>query len=106
MPQIEMARAIQIGPPKSFGTIAEAAAFHHLHSRQIDGSYTLDWRGRIALSYSGHTDFEHSFHARVRGVTFDSIMLFYFNVERAKEYDGIDLDPTMSARDYIAPFVV
>jgi hypothetical protein len=77
----------------------------HLHSHQPDDSYTLDWRGRIALSYSGHTDFEHSFHAHVKGVKFESIMLFYFNAKRAKEYHGIDLDPALSARDYIAPFV-
>jgi hypothetical protein len=77
----------------------------HLHSRQSDGSYTLDWTGRIALTYAGHTEFEHTFKAHVTGVRFESLMLFYFDAGRAKEYYGIDLDPHLSARDYIAPFV-
>jgi hypothetical protein len=85
----------------------DAVADHdiHLHSRQADGSYTLDWSGRIALTYGGGTTFEHAFHAQVTGVKFDAISLFYFDVARTKEYCGVELDPNLSARDYIAPFV-
>lgn len=85
----------------------DAVASHdiHLHSRQPDGSYTLDWTGKIALTYSGGDEFKHAFKASVTGVRFDVLTLFYFDVGRAKEYYGIDLDPNQSARDYIAPFV-
>ncbi len=76
-----------------------------LHSRQPDGSYTLDWTGKIALTYGGDTEFKHDFTARMTGVRFDSITLFYFDAQRAKEYYDIDLDPKLSARDYLAPFV-
>ena len=78
----------------------------HLHSRQPDGSYTLDWTGKIALTYAGHENFAHDFSAHVTGVRFDSLMLFYFDAGRAKEYFDIELDPALSAWDYIAPFVV
>ena len=85
----------------------DAVAGHdiHLHSRQPDGSYTLDWSGSIALTYAGGDEFKHAFKASVSGVRFDALMLFYFDVGRAKEYYGIDLDPNLTARDYIAPFV-
>jgi hypothetical protein len=76
-----------------------------LHSRQPDGSYTLDWTGKIALTYFGDDEFKYDFHARVTGVKFNEITLFYFDAERAKEYYDIDLDPKLSARDYLAPFV-
>lgn len=81
---------------------------HHdirLHNRLPDGSYTLDWSGKIALTYSGGDEFKHDFRAHVTGVRFDTLMLFYFDVQRVKEYCGIALDPKLSARDYIAPFV-
>ena len=85
----------------------DSVANHHidLHSRQPDGSYTLDWTGKIALTYAGHENFAHDFSAHVTGVRFDSLMLFYFDAGRAKEYFDIELDPVLSARDYIAPFV-
>jgi hypothetical protein len=76
-----------------------------LHSRQPDGTYTLDWTGKIALTYSGDDEFKYDFRAHVTGVKFDEITLFYFDVARAKEHYGIDLDPKLSARDYLAPFV-
>jgi hypothetical protein len=85
----------------------DAVADHriHLHSRQPDGSYTLDWRGRIAQYYKGETDFLHEFVAQVERVTFDSIRLWYFDPTVAKEQLGIEMDPNMTPRDYIAPFV-
>lgn len=77
----------------------------HLHSRQPDDSYTLDWTGKIALTYVGDDEFKHSFHAHITGVRFDMLTLFYFDVGRVREYHDIDMDPNLSARDYIAPFV-
>ena len=64
----------------------DAVADHkiHLHSRQPDGSYTLDWSGKIALYYTGKTDFEYDFIAHVEGVRFDAISLFYVNPTWAK----------------------
>ena len=76
-----------------------------LHSRQADGSYTLNWTGKIALTYFGDDEFKYDFKAHITGVRFDKLSLFYVDVGRAKKYFGIDLDPSQSARDYIAPFV-
>jgi hypothetical protein len=99
-------------PTKSaFGTYIlgyDAVADHriHLHSRQTDGSYTVDWTGRIALTYAGASDgFEHDFRARIEGVRFDAISMFYYDPVFAKEHFGIDLDPNVSPRDILAPFV-
>jgi hypothetical protein len=77
----------------------------HLHSRQPNGTYTLDWTGRIALTYSGDDEFTYQFQAHATGVRFREIRLWYFHKERAMEYLGIDLDPSVTPRDYIAPFV-
>jgi hypothetical protein len=77
----------------------------HLHSRQPNGTYTLDWTGRIALTYAGDDEFTYQFQAHVTGVRFREIRLWYFHKERAMEYLGIDLDPSVTPRDYIAPFV-
>lgn len=95
---------------QAFGTYLlghDAVADHdiHLHSRQSDGTYTLDWTGRIALSYVGDNEFKYGFHAHVTGVRFREIQLWYFQKERAMEYLEIDLDPMITPRDYIAPFV-
>jgi hypothetical protein len=85
----------------------DAVADHkiHLHSRRSDGSYTLDWTGKIARTYMGETEFTHDFIARVDGVKFDAISLWYFDPAIAKEQLGIEMDPNMTPRDYIAPFV-
>jgi hypothetical protein len=78
----------------------------HLHSRRPDGSYTVDWTGRVAMTYTGQDDaFQHEFRARVEGVRFDAITMFYYDPQTAKELFGIDLDPDVAPRDIIAPFV-
>jgi hypothetical protein len=78
----------------------------HLHSRRPDGSYTVNWTGRVAMTYTGQDDtFEHAFRAHVEGVRFDAISMFYYDPAFAKEHFGIDLDRTMVPRDIIAPFV-
>jgi hypothetical protein len=61
--------------------------------------------GRIALTYVDEQEFRYQFRAHVTGIRFKEIRLWYFHQERAKEYLGIDLDPSITARDYIAPFV-
>lgn len=54
-------------------TVADHKIF--LHNRQADGSYTVDWTGKIALTYSGEEEFLHDFVAHVEGVRFDAIEL-------------------------------
>jgi hypothetical protein len=78
----------------------------HLHSRLPDGSYTLDWNGRIAQAYIGKTEFTHEFHAQITGVRFKEIRLWYFDTERARDYKEVEFDPAKTTpREYIAPFV-
>jgi hypothetical protein len=86
----------------------DAVADHNirLHSRQADGSYTLDWRGQIARAYVMDDQFKYTFSAHVTGVRFREIRLWYFHKERAMAYLGLDFDPaTTTPRDYLAPFV-
>jgi hypothetical protein len=79
---------------------------NHLHGRQPDGSCTLDWTGRVALSYSGQDDpFGREFRAHVEGVRFDAISMFCYDTTFAREHFGIDLDPDVAPKDVIAPFV-
>ncbi len=85
----------------------DAVADHHIAmNRSADGSYAVDWSGRIALAYAGEHDFKYSFNARVTGVHFDSISMFYFDGSNAKEFLGVDLDANVSLRDRLAPYVV
>ncbi|MEP7455215.1 hypothetical protein [Phyllobacterium sp. SB3] len=83
----------------------DAVADHKikLHSRTSDGSYTLEWTGKIAEYYVGKTEFEHGFIAKTEGVRFDSINLFGFDIAKARESRGTNL--AAAARNYIAPFV-
>lgn len=86
----------------------DAVAGHDiwLHDRQEDGSYTVDWSGRIASAYIGHTTFDYSFTAHVTGVRFESVRMFDFDAERVADYFGLGWDPTRTPRDELAPFVV
>lgn len=86
----------------------DAVAGHDiwLHDRQADGSYTVDWSGRIASAYIGHTTFDHSFSAHITGVVLDSVMMFDFDADRVRQYFGLVWDPSHTARDELAPFVV
>lgn len=85
----------------------DAVADHdiHLHSRSPDGGYVLDWTGRLARAYAGIETFDHRFRVHATGVKLREISLWYFDVERAKEYLGLDLDPTMTPEACLAPFV-
>lgn len=107
---------LPIGEFEDFPTVAafgiyllghDAAADHriHLHSRQPDGSYTVEWTGKVARAYVGDDNFEFGFRAHIDGVRFDSISLFQYDPETARSMLGIDLDPSVSPRDFIAPFV-
>ncbi len=50
----------------------DAVADHRIAmKRSADGSYAVDWTGRIALAYVGEHDFKYSFNARVAGVRFE-----------------------------------
>ncbi len=86
----------------------DAVADHQiwLHDRLDDGSYTVDWTGRIASAYVGHTAFDYSFSAHITGVRFESVMMFDFDADRMHEYFGLAWDPLRTARDELAPFVV
>lgn len=85
----------------------DAVAGHHIrvHSRQADGSYTVDWSGRIASAYIGSTSFDHTFTAHVTGVRLESVTMFDFDADRMHDYFGLAWDPLHSARDELAPFV-
>jgi hypothetical protein len=71
-----------------------------------NGTYDLNWSGKIALTYTGDEEFRHSFEAHATGVRFDAITLWYFDPETAMTQLGIKMDPNLTPRDYIAPYVV
>lgn len=85
----------------------DAVADHdiHLHSRTPDGAYRLDWTGKVALAYAGRETFDYQFRVQATGVRLREISLWFFDVERAREYLGLELDPGLTPRDYLAPFV-
>jgi hypothetical protein len=45
-------------------------------------TYSIDWRGRIALYYSGDEEFKYKFHATLSGVPFGGITEFPNGTER------------------------
>ncbi|MGO4449125.1 hypothetical protein AB4Y96_09375 [Phyllobacterium sp. TAF24] len=95
---------------QTFGTYLlghDAVADHriHLHNRQGDDTYTLEWGGRIALAYGGETEFKYNFNAIVSGVALDAISLWAFDRTIARDYYGIDLDVSLTPEAYLAPFV-
>lgn len=83
----------------------DAVADHRIRLELRGDAYVVDWTGRIALAYMGATDFRYSFEAHVEGVRFDSISMWYFKPEIALEYLGLEVDPALSPRDYLAPYV-
>lgn len=85
----------------------DAVADHQIHLQRTseDGVYRLDWSGRIALAYVGESDFRYTFHAHQQGVKFDSICLWYFDADIAREQLGLEIDPSLTPRDYLAPYV-
>lgn len=85
----------------------DACADHHIRLARSpeDHTYRIDWTGRIALAYAGGEAFKYNFRAEADGVRFDAISLWHFMPKNAKEHLGIDIDPDMSPRDWIAPYV-
>jgi hypothetical protein len=85
----------------------DAVAGHEIlvHDRQEDGSYTVDWTGRIASYYIGHSTFDHTFTAHVTGVRLESVMMFDFDPDRMRDYFGLEWDLAHTALDELAPFV-
>lgn len=85
----------------------DAVADHRIHLRKnsADGSYALDWSGKIARAYVGKESFDHRFQARVAGVRFDAIGLMECDPAYAKDYYGIDLDPQMTPYDHLSLYV-
>jgi hypothetical protein len=59
----------------------------------------------VARAYVGDDNFEYGFRAYLEGVRFDSISLFQYDPETARTMLGIELDTSVSPRDFIAPFV-
>jgi hypothetical protein len=84
----------------------DAVADHDIRlNRTSDGSYHLDWTGRLALAYGGAETFDYSFVVNASGVRLREICLWYLDVERAQEHLGIKLDVAITPREYLAPFV-
>ena len=57
------------------------------------------------MMYSVGDRFEREFRAYGDGVRFNTLTLFYFDAGRINEYLDIDLDPDLSAPEYIALFI-
>ena len=86
----------------------DAVANHQIDLRRTPAEgevYSLDWSGRIALAYVGETDFRYAFQAYQPEVRFDAICLWYFDPVIAKEQLGLEIDPALTPRDYIRPYV-
>lgn len=84
----------------------DAVADHDIRLRRSDdGSYALEWTGRVAQAYVGSEVFDRTFAVRASGVRLREISLWFQDVGRAREYFGIELDPTLTPRDALAPFV-
>lgn len=58
----------------------DACADHRItfKQRNPDGTYNIEWTGKIALAYVGETDLDYSFSAYIESVKFDGI---YFSDE-------------------------
>jgi hypothetical protein len=85
----------------------DAVVGHHirLDEEQDSGRYSVDWTDRIALAYGGQTDFRYPFRVRAEGVRFDAMSLFYMRPDRATDYFGVDLDPSLGPLDHLKPYV-
>lgn len=72
----------------------DSAAEHRIRfiQRSTPNSFSVDWRGRIALSYSGSYEFRYEFEAHVESTNFEGIQLPNDTTER-------------DAQSLLAPFV-
>ncbi|MCQ9637992.1 hypothetical protein MP478_01220 [Chryseobacterium sp. WG14] len=81
-------------------------------SKNDNHRYTIEWTGKIALTYSGDDEFSHDFKAHIRGAAFDG---FHYpknwSVEKATEvfktkladfenYEFVDLNPKSNKREF------
>ena len=46
-------------------------AHHRIKLTRNGDTWNLEWRGRIALAYTGHYDFDYTFHMDASGLAFD-----------------------------------
>jgi hypothetical protein len=66
----------------------DAVGYHRIAFRREPGklTFSIDWRGRIALSYAGSTEFKHEFEAKLTGISFGGIE-FPAGVDRQQALD-------------------
>lgn len=62
----------------------DACADHRIAfvKRNTDGSYNINWKGKIALAYIGEVEFDYEFSAEIENVKFDGI---YFSDDISQE---------------------
>jgi hypothetical protein len=91
----------------------DSCAGHQIKfSKNDSGNYNIEWRGKIALTYSGEDEFKYDFIALIQDVKFDG---FHFpqklGLEKAKQvfdkklkaiesYEFVDLNPKSNKREY------
>jgi hypothetical protein len=91
----------------------DSCADHRIRlSRNADATFRIEWTGRIALTYAGEEEFDHSFSALIENAVFDGFYLpQQMEVERAMEafgrrvknreaYQLTDLNPKSNRREY------
>ena len=81
-------------------------------SKNASDNFDIEWRGKIALTYSGEGEFKHDFTALIQDVIFDGFYLpKNFGLEKAKKafdrklkdidnYQFVDLNPKSNKREY------
>jgi hypothetical protein len=91
----------------------DSCADHRIKfSKKGNNKFDIEWRGKIALTYSGEDEFGHEFIALINDVTFDGFYLpKNFKMEKAKDVFGkklkdidsfelVDLNPKSNKREY------
>lgn len=80
--------------------------------RNSDGSFNIDWKGRIALTYGGDYEFNHNFAATLNNIKFSGIYLpadittveaveaFKKFVKNPDHFELEDLNPKSFKREY------
>lgn len=91
----------------------DSCADHKIEILRMTGNeFRINWTGKIALTYSGHYEFEYEFEAHLNNVLFDGI--FYpkeYTKEQAQallanvvtdagQYEFVDLNPKSFKREY------
>ncbi|MNL47332.1 hypothetical protein D3C87_1701160 [compost metagenome] len=92
----------------------DTCAEHEINfaDRNTDGSFNIQWNGRIALTYGGDYEFNHSFKTLVNNVKFSGIYLpsdittveaveaFKKFVKNPDHFELEDLNPKSFKREY------